>query len=60
MSISLERNPNGSYTASALVREPNTPFSFYESRTFYFYRKAEIPKLFREYLKSKNMKIQKD
>ncbi len=58
MAITIERNPiNGSYTASALVRDNETPFAWYEHKTYYGYRKADIKTLFKEHLDRKNMRM---
>jgi hypothetical protein len=55
--ISIERTHTGGYTASALVSEGS--FTWYEWNTYYGYPKREIAKLFREYLKGKNLTIVK-
>jgi hypothetical protein len=55
--ISIERTHTGGYTASALVS--NGSFAWYEWNTYYGYPKREIAKLFREYLKGKNLTIVK-
>jgi hypothetical protein len=57
--IFTERNRNGSYTLSAEVRDSLTPFSWYESLTFYDYPKSELKKLFKQHLAEKGLKIQK-
>lgn len=57
--ISITKNTNGSYTASALVADTATPFAWLEWATFYGYPKREIAKLFREYCASKSLKIVK-
>lgn len=56
----VERNQNGSYTVSALVRNANTPFAWYEHQTYYGYQKREIRGLFRQHLKNKKMTLCKD
>jgi hypothetical protein len=60
MSITIERNPvNASYTASALVQDSDTPFSWYESMTYYGYAKSDIKTLFKADLAKKNLRIVK-
>ena len=57
--ISIEKTTTGGYTASALVSDDTTGFSWYEWNTYYGYPKREIAKLFREYLAEKNLTIVK-
>ena len=58
MRITIEQNPiNGAYTAQALVRDDETSFAWFEHRTYYGYRKAEIKALFKQHLARKNMRI---
>ena len=60
MAISIERNtPSGSYTASALVEDNETPFTWYESMTYYGYAKSDIKTLFKADLAKKNLRIVK-
>jgi hypothetical protein len=60
MSITIERNtPSGSYTASALVEDSDTPFTWYESMTYYGYAKSDIKTLFKTDLAKKNLRIVK-
>jgi hypothetical protein len=60
MSITIERNtPSGSYTASALVEDSDTPFTWYESMTYYGYAKSDIKTLFKADLAKKNLRIVK-
>ncbi len=55
--ITIERNPNGSYIATALVRDDSTPFTWYQSQVFYGYDKAEIRHAFKDFLKDNGFKI---
>lgn len=55
--ITIERNPNGSYVATALVRDDSTPFTWYESQTFYGYNKAETRLAFKYHLADNGFKI---
>ena len=58
MAISIERNtPSGSYTATALVEDSDTPFSWYESMTYYGYAKSDIKTLFKADLAKKKLTI---
>lgn len=57
MAISYRVTYQGAYELSALVREPNTPFDFYEHCQYFGYTKKEAARLFREHLANKNMKI---
>jgi hypothetical protein len=60
MSITIERNtPSGSYTATALVEDSDTPFTWYESMTYYGYAKSDIKTLFKADLAKKNLRIVK-
>jgi hypothetical protein len=59
--ISIERNRNGSYSLTALVRdEGETPFSWYETMTYYQYPKKELKKLFMEHLAENKLTLQKE
>ena len=57
--IHITRNQNGSYSVSAEVRDNQTPFSWYETQTYYGYAKKELKRLYREHLAQNGMKIQK-
>jgi hypothetical protein len=58
--LSVTRNPiNGSIVITAEVTDPITPFSFYETKSFYGYTIAEAKKLYREHLTAKSMKLVK-
>lgn len=59
--ISHHYNESGALILSALVHEPNTPFTFYEHLTFYFHEGtlAEAKQEFRQYLADKGMTLVK-
>lgn len=48
---------SGAIEASALVTDRFTGFAWFEHCTYYGYRKGEVRKLFRQYLKDKGMRI---
>jgi hypothetical protein len=58
--IFIEQNRNGSYSVTALVKdEGQTPFSWYETITFYQHPKKELKKLFKQHLQENKLTIQK-
>jgi hypothetical protein len=58
--IFIEKNQNGSYSVSAEVRDNGqTPFSWFETMTYYQYPKKELKKLFKQHLEENKLTIQK-
>lgn len=58
--LAIDKNSEGAWRISAIVREPNTPFTFYETRVFYFYTKQEAIERYREAIAEAGMTLVKD
>jgi hypothetical protein len=57
MAIRIERIAFDGYLVSALVRDNETPFDWYERKTYYGYAKEEIKPLFKAHLTENNLRI---
>jgi len=58
--ITYRKTSQGAWELSADVTDPYTPFTWTESRQFFYYTKQEAKALFLQYLSDKKMTIQKE